>query len=206
MSLKVIRRLGIKHDCRPKLVSMLDGKTTSCEGEVDISIQTEHMSVNLRCLVASTLVGGFSVILGMDAVKGFGGLTVDSTCTPCLGSIGSGVQLTMVAAAGLTWSNALCVEVDDCDFTALFDGSRWTVVWKWKVSEPVLKNQCGEYKVRDECRAGYEKEVEAWIESGWLVEHNELSHGKVGGGIPMMALLQQNKDGKIRPVNSDGLW
>ena len=42
----VIKVLGVKHNSKPNVVTMLDGKTTRCEGEVDLVIDTgkEHTS------------------------------------------------------------------------------------------------------------------------------------------------------------------
>ena len=69
--------------------------------------------------------------------------------------------------------------MEDTDFSASFDGNRWKVSWTWKGEEPVLRNQCGEYKISDECCTGYEKEVKSWIECGWLVEYDVTKHGAV---------------------------
>mgnify|MGYP001790949996 CR=1 FL=1 len=46
----VIKVLGVKHNSKPSVVTMLDGKTTRCEGEVDLVIDTGQDSVKLHCL------------------------------------------------------------------------------------------------------------------------------------------------------------
>ena len=198
----VIKVLGVKHNSKPSVVTMLDGKTTRCEGEVDLVIDTGQDSVKLHCFVSPSLVCGFSSIIGMDAVRGLGGVTVSSQSVPRFGNVDAGMKMSLVAAAGVTVASPLVVE--DTDFSACFDGSCWKVSWKWKDEEPVLRNQCGEYKISDECRIGYEKEVESWIECGWLVEHDVSKHGEVKGVIPMLAAFQPNKDRKIRPVMDYG--
>ena len=66
MTSHVIKVLGAKHNSKPSVVTMLDGKTTQCAGEVDLVLDTCRDSVKLRCFVASSLVCGFSEILGMD--------------------------------------------------------------------------------------------------------------------------------------------
>ena len=198
----VIKVLGVKHNSKPNVVTMLDGKTTRCEGEVDLVIDTGLDSVKLHCFVTPSLVCGFSAIVGMDAVRGLGGVTVSSQSVPSFGNVEQGMKMSLVAAVGVSAASPLVVE--DTDFSACFDGSRWKVSWKWKGKEPVLKNQCGEYSISDECRVGYEKEVQSWIDCGWLVEHNVSKHGEVKGVIPMLAAFQPNKDRKIRPVMDYG--
>ena len=116
---------------------MLDGKTTRFEGEVDLMIDTGQDSVRLHCFVSLSLVCGFSYIIGMDAVRGLGGVTVSSQSVPRFGNVDAGMKTSLVAAAGVTVASPLVVE--DTDFSACFDGSRWKVFWKWKGEEPVLK-------------------------------------------------------------------
>ena len=198
----VIKVLGVKHNSKPNVVTMLDGKTTRCEGEVDLVIDTGLDSVKLHCFVTPSLVCGFSAIVGMDAVRGLGGVTVSSQSVPSFGNVEQGMEMSLVAALGVSAASPLVVE--DTDFSACFNGSRFKVSWKWQGKEPVLKNQCGEYSISDECRVGYEKEVQSWIDCGWLVEHNVSKHGEVKGVIPMLAAFQPNKDRKIRPVMDYG--
>lgn len=202
VSSKVIKTLGAKLDSKPQVVTMLDGKTTVCEGEVDLMIKADSHSVGLRCFVANSLVCGFQAIIGMDAIRGLGGLTVSQTSVPRFGYVDESKKMSLVVAAGI--SEVSSVEVEDTDFSACFDGKRWTVSWKWKGEEPVLRNQCGEYAISDQCRAGYEEEVESWIGNSWLVEHDSSVHGDVQGVIPMMAAFQPNKERKVRPVMDYG--
>ena len=91
------------------------------------------------------------------------------------------------------------LSIEEDDFSATFQDGRWTVQWKWKAEEPVLKNKCGAYGVSVESRAEYEKELQEWVDSGWLERYDEVKHGPVAGVIPLMAVEQPNKD-KVRPV------
>ena len=36
-------------------------------------------------------------------------------------------------------------EIEHKDFSASFDGERWTVVWNWTTGPPTLKNKVGCY-------------------------------------------------------------
>lgn len=92
----------------------------------------------------------------------------------------------------------MCVE--DSDFIANFDGTKWTVQWKWKAGEPVLRYQCGEYSIRDGCHQKYDMEIKQRISDRWLEPHDEKLHGEVSAVIPVMAVLQTNNARKIRPV------
>ncbi|XP_043206517.1 uncharacterized protein LOC122372905 [Amphibalanus amphitrite] len=103
--------------------------------------------------------------------------------------------------AGAGGSVDLAVEKED--FRVVFDARerRWTVEWKWSGKKPPdqLKNGVSEYHVTDEAREDYERELETWIENGWLLEYDEEKHGSPKGLIPLMAVVQENK-AKVRPV------
>ena len=64
----------------------------------------------------------------MDAVRGLGGVTVDSRSVPRFGDVHEGTKMSLVAALGVSVGSPLMV--DDTDFSAFFDGSRWKVYWK----------------------------------------------------------------------------
>ena len=46
----------------------------------------------------------------------------------------------------------------------------------------------------------YEDEVGKWVEEGWLEPYDGAKHGEVHGVVPLMAVLQRNKNNKVRPV------
>ena len=46
----------------------------------------------------------------------------------------------------------------------------------------------------------YENELHDWIERKWLLEYDENVMGPPKGQIPLMAVIQRNKDNKVRPV------
>ena len=58
------------------------------------------------------------------------------------------------------------LEIDDKDFTAVFNGEQWVAKWKWKSQEPTLHNKCVEYSVSESKREDYEKELDQWINNG----------------------------------------
>ena len=88
--------------------------------------------------------------------------------------------------------------VEDRDFSAHFDGSKWTVSWKWKNRPPELKNKIDVYHstLDEETEEKFEEEINKWIEEGWLKPQESEADG---GVIPLMAVMQVNKK-KVRPV------
>ena len=199
VSLGVLKSIGTRYIKQRTTVTMLDGKTTECLGEVELCIVVDGKTVNVRCLVSETLVCGCSLIMGMDVIRGLGGLYVSSEGVPRFEEMNETKGRPVVAVG-----ESSKVQVDDTDFTALFDGNKWTVRWKWKDSEPTLRNQCAQYRIDEECQEEYESEMGQWIQDGWLEEHNESIHGTVQGVIPLMAAFQPNKQRKVRPVMDYG--
>ena len=191
---QALNQIGIQYRKTRTIVSMLNGETTNCLGEVSLEITIGKICIRLLCLVAPTLVFGCSFILGIDGISKLGGVNISSDL-----SVRFSRDTEPQVAAMATCDDSVC-EIDDSDFLATFDGNKWTVRWKWSSSEPVLKNQCNQYKVDEECSDKYELEINQWIEDGWLELHNEAVHGKVEGVIPLMAVIQPNKQRKVRPV------
>ncbi|XP_067931172.1 uncharacterized protein [Watersipora subatra] len=129
----------------------------------------------------------------MDGIKKLGGVCINQE-----GDVSFGEVAPLVAKC--TKPPQLECQVDDSDFTANFDGEKWTVSWKWKGNEPLLSNQCAQYTIKENCKQQYINEIEQWIHDGRLVEHDEGVHGTVDGLIPLMAVFQPNKHRKVRPV------
>ena len=75
----------------------------------------------------------------------------------------------------------LGLPIEDKDFSAKFNGSYWTVDWKWIGDmAPVLKCKVESYNqtISDDKRLAYEKEVERWIEEGVLRKwHEDVNEG-----------------------------
>ena len=83
-----------------------------------LSLRCELMAgLFLCCLVMDKLLPQFCFVLGVDAIEELGGLQLHEDGSLLFG---------LAAASG----NAL--EIEDTDFSAVFDGSTWTVKWKWK--------------------------------------------------------------------------
>ena len=134
--------------------------------------------------------------------------TVGTRVTQVEKTVGAGVtQAEKIVGAGVTQAEetvgAGSIEIDEPDFRVLFDASEkaWTVTWKWSDdAEPdALRNRVTEYAIPTAARSSYEEEIQEWIANGWLEPYDDKKMGPAKGLIPLMAIVQQNKD-KVRPV------
>ena len=77
----------------------------------------------------------------------------------------------------------------------------WTASWKRSgESEPAkLQNSISKYHVPSQTRPAYEKELHAWIDTGWLIPYSHKKLGPPKSLIPLMAVVQQSKS-KVKPV------
>ena len=95
------------------------------------------------------------------------------------------------------------IEIDEPDFCVSFDASEkaGTVAWKWSDdAEPhALRNRVTEYSIPTRARLSYEAEIEEWITNGWLEPYDDEKLGPTKWLIPLLAIVQHNKD-KVRPV------
>ena len=69
------------------------------------------------------------------------------------------------------------IELEQLDFRTEFDQrtKSWTVSWKWSGDQPPEKlyNRIPEYTTPARARAEYDKELQNWIDNGWLVPYSE---------------------------------
>ncbi|XP_065658267.1 uncharacterized protein LOC136082772 [Hydra vulgaris] len=88
------------------------------------------------------------------------------------------------------------------DHEAVFNGVEWRVKWKWRDGESPdrLRNKVAQYGIPQHARADYENELQDWNDRKWLLEYDENELGPPKGQIPLMAVIQRNKDHKIQPV------
>ncbi|XP_067935621.1 uncharacterized protein [Watersipora subatra] len=181
---------------------MLNGNSTQCCGEADINVAIDHCdTIQLRCLVVPELVCGCGLILGVDGIYKLKGVTIRARDRVTIGCASQPVVAMLYEDnSKLKKPETDCLTIEDTDFKAVFDGTKWTVVWKWNIHKPELKNQCAEYAINTDYKEQYSCEIEQWISNGWLEPHDVKIHGNVSGIIPLMAVFQSNKGRKVRPV------
>ena len=132
---------------------------------------------------------GFDLLPEMDVINKLGGVHIDKG--------GKAHFAEVVLALGAT------IELEQPDFREEFSQrtKSWTVSWKWSGDQPPEKlyNKVLEYTIPARARAEYDKELQNWIDNGWLVPYPEDKLGPLKGLIPLMAVIQQNKQ-NVRPV------
>ena len=178
-----------------------------CLGIATIRMQTMGgLSTEMGVNVMGTKPFGYQCILGLDAIRRLGGVTIpgDRPVEFCAEVCAAAAAVaTPVTRPSSSTTGVAELRVEERDFAARFDpGAReWTLEWKWRgEQEPgMLRNKLEQYVVPDKARADYEKEIREWIQRGWLQRYDEAELGPPKGLIPMMAVVQEAKE-KVRPV------
>ena len=116
---------------------------------------------------------GFDLLLGMDIIKKLGGMHIDER--------GKAHFAEAAHTLGAT------IELEQPDFRAEFNQrtKSWTVSWKWSGDQPPEKlyNRILEYTIPAKACAEYDKELQTWIDNGWLVPYPEDKLGPPKGLI-----------------------
>ena len=189
----------------PVNVITASGHNLRCAGVADISVQVPGLNaVTVSALVTEEKPLGFLMVLGMDGVQALGGVSVRSpTEVLFCGERDVCAGLREKTDSGTSPDMMRQLSVDKEDFRAWFDKRQrcWVVSWKWSEDKApdVLRNSVAQYRVSHDVKAAYEEEVALWIRNGWLQPYDEQELGPPKGLIPMMAVVQQNKQ-KVRPV------
>ena len=184
----IIRPGLVTPDGQSPCVVAFDGRRVPCHGRAVVSLIVQQSEIQVDIIVSPTMLPGIDLVLGIDAIQQLGGM---SLCNEKV-YFGGGT-----CAAGVSMNEEESLVVEDKDFRAVFDGSVWTVRWKWKNDlVPSLKNRiaCYESSLKGN-KCDFENEVERWIAEGILKPWK----GDDLGLLPLMAVQQENK-GKVRPV------
>ena len=184
------------------VMTQIGGSGWRCQGTASVCVAVDGGDrVDVVANVSRTKPFGFECVLGMDAITKLGGATIVDATTVLFGALRTVSAATVDSCASARSGSEL--RVDERDFSAVFNRKTrcWTMAWKWRdEQEPeVLKNTKYEYAVPPEARQRYEKEVQDWIDRGWLQLYDEDKCGPAKGLVPLMAVVQPSKD-KVRPV------
>ena len=206
----VARRLVKKLARSGGSVTMVDGGSVmvDCKGEVTMTVFGQTLT--MECMVLAKMLTSFELILGMDFIRELGGVWIGPNkvelallATKEAGvaerPLGDGLKLHPalggwpktaedVEELGLVSTKQLVVE--DVDFSATFDGSKWMVKWRWIGLEPSSKFQVANYRLRSGVKEEFDKEVESWISEGILVEVGPEDEVKTL--VPLLAVEQVN--------------
>lgn len=171
-------------------VLTVNGERQRCLGVGHVQISVDGFSATVKVFVVGFKPLGFSCILGMNGISALGGVTISSSLSVRFGCSTKGVCFSAIA-------------VSRDDFEVSFDSGekQWVVQWNWADGRApeVLNNAVEEYEVPDGVREQYDAELRKWVEKGWLQVYDEKKMGPVKGLIPLLAVVQPNKN-KVRPV------
>ena len=165
-----------------------DGRRLNCQGYGKIKVEIGQVpAVDIEALVVDKQLLGFNLLLGINVIK--------ELC---------GVYLTKSGEAHFGGLNrCAAISIDELDFSVTYDRSNkeWTASWKWANghSPSELSNSVQEYAVPCRARDAYKNEILQWQQNGWLLPYSEEELGPPKGLIPLMAVVQEQKQ-KVRPV------
>ena len=197
-------------------IQMLDGKCTGSIGTCELNIRNSKSasSITVEALILSENLFSehIDVILGMMAIRRLGGMTIhkdgsieilskiDNFHSHSIVGCTSHIENYKEKMNGDKEEKLHCpvvksLSVEDKDFLIEFDGSKWTVAWKWSENEALIKSTVSQYEIPEKIKPQFEAEIKKWIENGWLTEYNGPSKCM----LPLMAVVQEYKS-KVRPV------
>ena len=115
---------------------VVGGNSSMCCGESVVQIGIGNgPSVAVRALVVDEDLFGYDLLLGLNAIKQLGGMTMSDT-----GEVRFPQRERLMCAA---------ITFDEPDFHAEYDEAKriWTTSWKWSGDQPPvsLKNRLSEY-------------------------------------------------------------
>ena len=169
---------------------VVGGSLSMCCGESVVQIGIDNgPSVTVRGLVVDGDLLGYDLLLGLNAIRQLGGMAMSDTS-----EVRFPQRERLMRAA---------INLDEPDFHTDYDEAKhvWTASWKWSSDQPPvsLKNRLSEYPTPKRLQGEYEWELQAWIKNGRVIPYLESELGPPKGLIPLMAILQENKQ-KVWPV------
>ena len=173
-------------------VSALGGYSVNVVGSSICKFSYRNLCLKLPCFVLDVLLQGVDMIMGMDWIRQLGGVIINDGVK----FIKENSSIGNVSADECKSSGDLNVlSIDDSDFKAKFNGTFWTVEWKWKNEPPEVQRSVSNYKIKPNIQDPFEAELQTWITNGWLIPAENEKYAS----IPVMAVEQINKS-KVRPV------
>ena len=111
-------------------VVAFDGKYVDCLGKSKVEFEIGGRTLVKEALVVNNIVCNFKAVIGMDIILELGGVSLGR----------QGIEFGDPVCATVSNTSVKTGSIEDKDFSAKFNGSYWTVDWKW-ISEkaPILK-------------------------------------------------------------------
>ena len=131
-------------------------------GSITLTV-TNRNPLKTNVLVVNSKPLGFNLLLGMDVIKKLGSVHINERGKAHFAEVAHNLGAT--------------IELEQPDFRTEFDQctKSWTVLWKWSSDQPpgILYNRVPEYTIPARACADYDKELQSWIDYGWLVPYRE---------------------------------
>lgn len=196
-----------ERDCVPNSsqITMMSGQQVSNISSCKCALRIGKNVIYVDCFVTS-VVPGYGVLLGMDAIGKLGGVTVskggkeirfgsDQEASGTVDHTSARADRCTAAVSPPADNEHLIIK--DKDFEAEFAEGEWQVSWSWteESGAPRLRNRVERYAMTGDVEQAFNEEVEEWISRGWMQSYD----GDHDGLIPLMAVVQANKE-KVRPV------
>lgn len=178
--------------CNRSGLSVLGGSVIRSKGQCQVLFRSVEggEEAMLNCLVLDYLIDGVDFILAMDGISRLGGAFINRE-----GQVRFGDMEAEQGASMVVLESDKSLRIDDQDFEAEFDGTRWLMKWRWNDGEPMLRASCPIYAMASDIEEAFNEEFEEWIRLGIVVPAPEGSQPT----LSMMAVVQENKR-KVRPV------
>uniref|UniRef100_A0A5S6Q9K6 Uncharacterized protein n=1 Tax=Trichuris muris TaxID=70415 RepID=A0A5S6Q9K6_TRIMR len=136
---------------------------------------------------------GFDLVLRIHAIRCLGGMFLDRRGGVQLGPLHGSIRAAAEAE----------IRVEGAEFITTYEPTlrSWTAAWKWTngCAPDILHNTKEQYPPAAATRAAYEKELQSWVQNGWVVPYDQQRFGPARALIALMAVIQRTK-GKVRPV------
>ena len=181
-----------RHHCSVRLENLFGDVAVVTEAVCLQSVVNNSAQLGpLSAYVLPSLPLDVDLVLGLDVILTHG-LSVERG-----GGVKFGPAEIVSAAVPEVMSS-----IEDKDFSAWFSQGFWSVRWNWKNQQSACSRvkPAGNY-VKECDEEAVSNEIESWLESGVLVEHDPLVHGEVRQFLSLLAVRQQKGDVlKVRPV------
>ena len=178
------RKAGVRIKRHDVMVMAVNGEVVKTEGEATVTLIIEGKKLKTSVMILKSVVNGINAIIGMDVINRCGGVHLYN----------GKIEFGFVSI----YTEKQIVGINDKDFDAYFDGTKWTAKYKWKQGQPQLRNSVAQYKVKPQLIPQFNNEMDLWVKNGWLKPCNK-EEKSTEGIVPLMVVEQQNK-GKVRPV------
>lgn len=129
----------------------VDGGSSSIVGVGSVEVTIDGKSSWIECLVLEKMISGYPLLLGVYAIREFGGVRIGPNGEVRFGVTGHENQ----SAGCVAMEDAATVPdlvVEDTDFRAVFSDGAWSVRWKWSRNPEVGRGTRSCYEVPAEIR------------------------------------------------------